>query len=70
MACQSKLADPRRPRGSDGVRVRLIKGRLGAAQKDELGAKLIQAVSDVEGLANNGRIPGWEGLRAGLAPVT
>jgi phenylpyruvate tautomerase PptA (4-oxalocrotonate tautomerase family) len=35
------------------VRVHVIKGRLSAPQKDELGAKLIQAVSDVEGLANN-----------------
>ncbi|MFJ2028652.1 4-oxalocrotonate tautomerase family protein [Streptosporangium sp. NPDC087985] len=35
------------------VRVHLIKGRLSAAQKEELGAKLIQAVSDVEGLVNN-----------------
>ena len=34
------------------VRVHVIKGRLTAAQKDELGAKLIQAVSDVEGLVN------------------
>ena len=37
------------------VRVHVIKGRLSAAQKDELGAKLIQAVSDVEGLVNNER---------------
>ncbi|WP_433709599.1 tautomerase family protein [Nocardia sp. CA-084685] len=37
------------------VRVHLIKGRLNAAQKDELGAKLIQAVADVEGLVNNER---------------
>jgi Uncharacterized protein, 4-oxalocrotonate tautomerase homolog len=35
------------------VRVHLIKGRLSAAQKEELGEKLIQAVSDVEGLVNN-----------------
>jgi phenylpyruvate tautomerase PptA (4-oxalocrotonate tautomerase family) len=35
------------------VRVHLIKGRLSAAQKDELGAKLVQAVADVEGLVNN-----------------
>src|ERR1700730_10278796 len=35
------------------VRVHLIKGRLSAAQKDELGAQLIQAVADVEGLVNN-----------------
>ncbi len=31
------------------VRVHVIKGRLSVAQEDELGAKLIQAVSDVEG---------------------
>jgi phenylpyruvate tautomerase PptA (4-oxalocrotonate tautomerase family) len=37
------------------VRVHVIKGRLSAAQKDELGTKLIQAVSDVEGLVNNER---------------
>lgn len=35
------------------VRVHLIKERLSAAQKGELGAKLIQAVADVEGLVNN-----------------
>lgn len=35
------------------VRVHLVKGRLSAAQKNELGAKLVQAVSDVEGLVNN-----------------
>jgi phenylpyruvate tautomerase PptA (4-oxalocrotonate tautomerase family) len=35
------------------VRVHLIRGRLSAAQKSELGAKLIQAVSEVEGLVNN-----------------
>jgi phenylpyruvate tautomerase PptA (4-oxalocrotonate tautomerase family) len=35
------------------VRVHLIKGRLNAAQKEELGAKLVQAVADVEGLVNN-----------------
>jgi phenylpyruvate tautomerase PptA (4-oxalocrotonate tautomerase family) len=35
------------------VRTHLIKGRLSVAQKEELGAKLIQAVSDVEGLVNN-----------------
>jgi phenylpyruvate tautomerase PptA (4-oxalocrotonate tautomerase family) len=37
------------------VRVHMIKGHLSAAQEDELGAKLIQAVSDVEGLVNNER---------------
>jgi phenylpyruvate tautomerase PptA (4-oxalocrotonate tautomerase family) len=37
------------------VRVHVIKGHLSAAQEDELGAKLIQAVSDVEGLVNNER---------------
>lgn len=35
------------------VRTHLIKGRLSAAQKEELGAKLIQAVTDVEGMVNN-----------------
>src|SRR5258708_34976730 len=35
------------------VRTHLIKGRLSVAQKEELGAKLIQAVADVEGLVNN-----------------
>ena len=35
------------------VRVHLIKGRLTAQQKQDLGAKLIQAVADVEGLVNN-----------------
>jgi phenylpyruvate tautomerase PptA (4-oxalocrotonate tautomerase family) len=35
------------------VRVHLIKERLSAAQKQELGAKLIEAVAGVEGLANN-----------------
>ena len=34
------------------VRTHLIKGRLSAAQQEELGAKLIQAVADVEGLVN------------------
>jgi phenylpyruvate tautomerase PptA (4-oxalocrotonate tautomerase family) len=37
------------------VRVHLIKGRLSAAQKKELGANLIQAVADVEGLVNSER---------------
>jgi Tautomerase enzyme len=35
------------------VRVHLIKGRLSAQQKQDLGDKLIQAVADVEGLVNN-----------------
>src|SRR5260370_39074229 len=35
------------------VRVHLMKGRLSAAQKDELGAKLVQEVADAEGLVNN-----------------
>src|SRR5260370_36723925 len=35
------------------VRVHLMKGRLSAAQKDELGAKLGQEVADAEGLVNN-----------------
>jgi phenylpyruvate tautomerase PptA (4-oxalocrotonate tautomerase family) len=35
------------------VRVHLIKGRLSAAQKEDLGAQLIQAVADVEGMVNN-----------------
>ena len=35
------------------VRVHLTKGRLSAAQKEELGAQLIQAVASVEGLVNN-----------------
>jgi len=61
------------------VRVHLMKGRLNAAQKEELGAKLVQAVSEVENLVNNhthkdtiphdqwaqdGRVPDWEGFRA------
>jgi phenylpyruvate tautomerase PptA (4-oxalocrotonate tautomerase family) len=37
------------------VRVHLIKGRLSAQQKQDLGDKLIQAVADVEGLVNNDR---------------
>ena len=35
------------------VRVHLMKGRLSTAQKEELGAKLVQAVSEVENLVNN-----------------
>ncbi|MDX3852331.1 hypothetical protein [Streptomyces sp. AK02-01A] len=35
------------------VRVQLMKGRLSAARKEELGAALIQAVSEVENLVNN-----------------
>jgi phenylpyruvate tautomerase PptA (4-oxalocrotonate tautomerase family) len=35
------------------VRVHVIKGRLTAEQKSALGAALVQAVSDVEGLVNN-----------------
>ncbi|MFI5635405.1 hypothetical protein ACIA8E_39890 [Streptomyces sp. NPDC051664] len=35
------------------VRVHAMKGHLSAAQKEELGAKLIQAVADVECLVNN-----------------
>lgn len=35
------------------VRVHVMRGRLSAAQKEELGAELIQAVADVEGLVNN-----------------
>ncbi|WP_066945208.1 tautomerase family protein [Streptomyces lushanensis] len=35
------------------VRVHAMKGHLSAAQKEELGAKLIQAVADVEDLVNN-----------------
>ena len=32
------------------VRINLIKGRLSAQQKQDLGAKLVRAVADVEGL--------------------
>ena len=35
------------------VRVHLMKERLNTAQKEELGAKLVQAVSEVENLVNN-----------------
>lgn len=35
------------------VRVHAMKGRLSTAQKEELGAKLIQAVAEVEDLVNN-----------------
>jgi hypothetical protein len=35
------------------VRVHLMKQRLNSAQKVELGAKLVQAVSEVEDLVNN-----------------
>ena len=35
------------------VRTHLMKGRLSVAQKEEMGAKLGQAVADVEGLVNN-----------------
>lgn len=35
------------------VRVHLMKGRLNTAQKEELGAKLVEAVSEVENLVNN-----------------
>lgn len=37
------------------VRVHLVKGRLSAEQKEQLGAELIQAVSDVEGVVANQR---------------
>jgi hypothetical protein len=37
------------------VRVHLMKERLTTAQKEELGAKLVQAVSEVENLVNNPR---------------
>lgn len=37
------------------VRVHLVKGRLSAEQKAQLGAGLIQAVSDVEGVVANQR---------------
>ena len=35
------------------VRVHLMKERLNTAQKEELGAKLVQAVAEVENLVNN-----------------
>jgi len=35
------------------VRVHLMKERLNTAQKEELGAKLVHAVSEVENLVNN-----------------
>ncbi len=35
------------------VRVHAMKGHLSAVQKEELAAKLIQAVADVEDLVNN-----------------
>src|SRR5260370_38094017 len=39
------------------VRTHLIKGRHSGAQMEELGAKLIQAVADVEGPVNNAENP-------------